>query len=345
MEKNIKVYQKNEVICREGVYENWMYDIRRGGVRIILGYGDENEQLLATLEAGQYFGEIGLTDMVPRTATALAAEDNTKLAIINESNFKEYFHNNAQTVLAIMRNMSERLRGLTVDYIDVCKTIAEAADAARHGLRKSEGLKRKLSKILQEYIRPAFVSTKSYRFNDPVMVGGLSVRSVKKRTFHRDEAIFRQGDPSSCMYDINWGRVGIYINYGSHNQKLLTELEAEEFFGEMGIIDNAMRSATAVALEDNTEVKIISSETFADYMDQNPDKVLKIMRHLGTRIRELTQDYSEACRVVSEAQQEENLRNEEAYWQSANINHYIDEYERSFQEWENYSENIFRTNG
>ena len=32
------------------------------------------------------------------------------------------------------------------------------------------------------------------------------------KTLNKGEIVFKQGDPSPCMYDIHWGTVGIYAN-------------------------------------------------------------------------------------------------------------------------------------
>ena len=71
---------------------------------------------------------------------------------------------------------------------------------------------------------------------------------METKTFKKGEIIFKQGDLSDCMYDILWGQVGIYADYGTPEEKLLTTLETERFFGEMGMIEGRLRSATAVAL-------------------------------------------------------------------------------------------------
>ena len=41
----------------------------------------------------------------------------------------------------------------------------------------------------------------------------------------KNEVIFRQGDPSDCMYRIEDGRVGIFLDYGTANQTKLAELK------------------------------------------------------------------------------------------------------------------------
>ena len=80
------------------------------------------------------------------------------------------------------------------------------------------------------------------------------------QTYKKGQVIFKEGDKAECMYDIRWGSVGIYANYGTKEEKLLTKLSTEEFFGEMGLIDDQPRSATAVALEKDTRVEVINKE-------------------------------------------------------------------------------------
>ena len=55
---------------------------------------------------------------------------------------------------------------------------------------------------------------------------------MEPKTFKKGEIIFKQGDLSDCMYDILWGQVGIYADYGTPEEKLLTTLETERFFGD-----------------------------------------------------------------------------------------------------------------
>ncbi len=114
----------------------------------------------------------------------------------------------------------------------------------------------------------------------------------------KNQVIFKKGDFSECMYDITFGSVGIYDELDD-GQKLLATLYPGETFGEIGLIDSCARSATAIALEDNTVVKIITIDTFSDYMKDKPAKVIKIMQNLGDRLRKLTNDYMEAVDTLN----------------------------------------------
>ena len=121
----------------------------------------------------------------------------------------------------------------------------------------------------------------------------------------KGEIIFRQGDASTCMYDVFWGKVGIYANYGTPEEKLLTTLEKEQFFGEMGMIEGLPRSATAVALTSDTKVLVITPESFQSYFQERPVKVLLIMQNMGRLLRKLTEEYLEACRTVAKSAEAE----------------------------------------
>lgn len=121
----------------------------------------------------------------------------------------------------------------------------------------------------------------------------------------RSEVVFYEGDKSECMYDIRMGNVGIYANYGTKEEKLLTELTKDQFFGEMGIIEGYPRSATAVAMGDMTELTVIAKADFEEYCKNNPEKTILIMKNMSARIRELTQDYLEACHTIAESMEAE----------------------------------------
>ncbi len=122
-----------------------------------------------------------------------------------------------------------------------------------------------------------------------------------QKVFNANEMIFRQGEPGEEMYDILSGSVGIYLNYGLPEQKLLARVEANACFGEMAIIEKAPRSATAVALEDSTQLAAITGADFSAYFETRPEKVLDIMQQLSKRLRALTEDYLDACKTVTEA--------------------------------------------
>ena len=154
---------------------------------------------------------------------------------------------------------------------------------------------------------------------------------MESKTFKKGEVIFKQGELSDCMYDILWGEVGIYANYGTPEEKLLTTLKTEQFFGEMGMIEGRLRSATAVALEKDTLLKVITPESFNAYFQESPAKVLLIMQNMSRRIRELTRDYLEACQTVAESVEAEKTGKEKSSSLLAKLKKFSDAYWESVQ--------------
>lgn len=100
------------------------------------------------------------------------------------------------------------------------------------------------------------------------------------------------------MYDIYNGKIGIYSGYGTPEQKLIAELGVNDFFGEMGLIEDTVRSATAVAMDADTRVKVVDAETFDDYFRKSPAKVLMLMQQMSSRLRRVNREYAEACRAA-----------------------------------------------
>lgn len=123
---------------------------------------------------------------------------------------------------------------------------------------------------------------------------------MKEITFSRGQVIFRQGEFASVMYDIISGEIGIYTDYQGADEKQLAVLKAGEIFGEMGLIENYPRSATAVALTDSTAVMELKESDLRAYLQDKPEKLLQVMRQLSSRIRETTRKYVDICRAVSE---------------------------------------------
>jgi len=74
-------------------------------------------------------------------------------------------------------------------------------------------------------------------------------RLVHIRTYNAGEPVFVETEPGAGMYVIRYGRVDIVLQYRSERQLLLAELEPGDFFGEMALLGDTTRSATAVARE------------------------------------------------------------------------------------------------
>lgn len=119
-------FNKDQIIFCQGENASVMYDIISGKIGIFTDYQTDKENKIAELEAGEVFGEMGLIEYWPRSATAVALEDGTVLTELGESDLKEYLKNKPEKLLVVMRQLSRRIRETTQNYVNICRTVNES---------------------------------------------------------------------------------------------------------------------------------------------------------------------------------------------------------------------------
>jgi CRP-like cAMP-binding protein len=101
-------YKAGERIFAEGDPSYYCYQIVRGKVDIVLSPGGRRE-VIATLGPGEVFGEMGVIDSGPRSATAIAAED-TECVVFGALDLLDQFDHDPATTIEVMRTLIKRLR-------------------------------------------------------------------------------------------------------------------------------------------------------------------------------------------------------------------------------------------
>jgi CRP-like cAMP-binding protein len=115
--------------------------------------------------------------------------------------------------------------------------------------------------------------------------GGPRRTSAGYLVEHKDgELIFREGDLGTEMYIIHEGRVEILNKVGG-KETVLAVLEKGDFFGEMSVLEDMPRAASARALSD-TRLLQINGSTFDQMLRDNPEIAVRMMRKLSRRLRE-----------------------------------------------------------
>ena len=140
-------FSAGDVIFREGDFQLTMYDILSGSVGIYLDYDSEQKKQLTVLRANQLLGEMGLIESCPRSATAVALEDGTTLREIDEAEFLDFFRNEPERLLQILRQLSARIRENTEQYHEVCRALSAKLEAEGTGKEKSAALEQQLTEI------------------------------------------------------------------------------------------------------------------------------------------------------------------------------------------------------
>lgn len=103
-----KDYKDGDIIFEENSAGREMYIILTGKAIVIKERGDV-ETTLATLEEGDFFGEMSLFDNNPRSATVKALGD-VKLLEINQKNFLKKISRDPSLAFRMLEKMSQRIR-------------------------------------------------------------------------------------------------------------------------------------------------------------------------------------------------------------------------------------------
>lgn len=122
-----------KVIFDEGDVGTEMYVIQSGTVELMKKTRRGDGKSLATLEKGDFFGEMSILEDVPRTATARAKTD-CELIKINQSTFDEMLRHNTEIAVRMLRKLSRRLRETTKlleESTGMAPSLDEASDLSK----------------------------------------------------------------------------------------------------------------------------------------------------------------------------------------------------------------------
>jgi CRP-like cAMP-binding protein len=110
------------------------------------------------------------------------------------------------------------------------------------------------------------------------------LRVTREEDFQDGEVICREGDPGGVLYLIVEGSVRIYKSHGTPAEHLLSTIAAVSYFGEMAILDDEPRSATAVAAG-GCRVLCLDGASLKELILQMPQISFEIFRVLTSRVR------------------------------------------------------------
>ena len=103
--------------------------------------------------------------------------------------------------------------------------------------------------------------------------------------FNINQSVFKAGDPPDKMFLLVKGKVGIFLPMNDTKTPNFV-IEENELFGEMGVIENQSRMATARCLEDS-EILSITKKEFDERVNASDVFVKGCLNALSYRLRKL----------------------------------------------------------
>lgn len=125
----INRYQKRQPIVEAGGESKSLYLILKGSVSVILREDDDREIVVAYLNAGDFFGEMGLFENQPHRTAEVRTREICEIAEISYENFIELSKQYPDLNYAIFAQLTRRLKNTTrkmtdLAFIDVTGRIA-----------------------------------------------------------------------------------------------------------------------------------------------------------------------------------------------------------------------------
>ena len=124
-------------------------------------------------------------------------------------------------------------------------------------------------------------------------------QSIEVETFPKGKVLFKQGEKGDAAYIVNSGAVGMYREAQGRKIPLAT-VRRGELFGEMAVIDDTPRMATAFALEDSA-VMVVPIRIMLDKLRKADPFIRSLIRMLMTTLRGVHDSYTPKSRSLADA--------------------------------------------
>lgn len=141
-------------------------------------------------------------------------------------------------------------------------------------------------------------------------------RVVARKVYPKDGVVFFENESGDSLFMILSGRVKVTILGDDGREIILTVLGPGDFFGEMSLLDNEPRSATAIVTEE-TELVSLQRADFESVLADNKEIALGLIRVLTQRLRRADQQietlalldvYGRVARLIVDLAREEGRR-------------------------------------
>ena len=240
-----------ETIFAEGkkglLFRDKMYLLISGDVELVM-----KKKVIATLKAGEIFGELAAIDGAPRTASAVA-KTSCKVIGLDEKQFYAALRKKPGFALMLMSVMINRLRDT------ITRLLANGDMSEKEATKESVTFK---PKLLAELVHGLA--------DDPPVF------------FLQGKQIMQAGQTGLRMYAIVEGRVTVTIG-----GRVVERLGPGGVFGEAALVDQSTRLASALA-ETDCSLLAISRQAFMALVKISPEFADAMLGSLTERMRFLT---------------------------------------------------------
>lgn len=290
-------FRKGSYILVEGKAESDRFYIIQGGkVQITKDTEVVAEEGGNVLGPGDFIGVVSSMSGHSQIETAIALSDVTLISVRRDQ-FSELIEKNTPVAMKIIYSFTKKMRYLDEALTRI--TLKKNVESDITHLFSIGEYYAKLSKYnlalyaYYHYLKNApngpyaavarerFMALKSMGVN--VTAAGLEPKTGEmSRVFTEESIVFCECQPGAELYIIQKGQVKI-TKIVDKNEVLLAVLKPGDMFGEMALLENKPRSASAIALE-GTQLLAVNRQNFNQMVATQPQLIARLTTTLADRI-------------------------------------------------------------
>ena len=291
-------FKRGSYILIEGKADtDRFYIIQSGQVQIAKQKEVVAEEEGNLLGPGDFLGVIACMAHHSQIETAVAVSDVVLIAV-HSAQFPELIEKNTPIAMKIIYSFSKKMR-----YLDEALTritlkknietdISHLFTIGEYYLRMSKFelalyayyhyLKEKPDGQYAETARKRFMAIKSTGVKAPIEMLEPDTKQMV-RVYNRESMVFCECQSGTELYIIQKGRVKI-SKIVDNSEVLLAVLREGDMFGEMALLENKPRSATAITAAEECQLLAVNRQNFNQMVATQPQLIARLTTTLADRI-------------------------------------------------------------
>jgi len=130
---------------------------------------------------------------------------------------------------------------------------------------------------------------RSLLFKDlPIVHLERLAKRAGRRKYEAGEAVFHEGEPGNALFIVDSGELQIRAQAPARTELILARMRPGDAFGELALLDDEPRSASAIAVVDS-RLLLVHRDDFLALLAAEPDVVQSVLRSLARIIRRTNQ--------------------------------------------------------
>jgi CRP-like cAMP-binding protein len=296
-------FRKGSYILVEGKNDSdKFYIIKTGNVKCFK-MNDPNNISTKTLGPGDFVGVIPCMSGHSQIENVVALTDVSCISV-RKDQYSELIEKNTSVALKIIRTFAHRVRSMNEQLTQLALN-SISIDSPEHIFDVAEYYDRVrrtdiAAYAYNSYLRECPQGLKAFeaasRLNmlrSSVVAQPFTAHSELVRSYKKDTMIFSESQSGSDMFIIQDGVVSI-SKVVDGNEVTLAMLKRGDMFGEMALLENKPRSASAIAHED-CRLMVVNRQNFDQMVGTQPQLISRLTTMLSERLWSMYRHLDNAC--------------------------------------------------